>query len=110
MKTSKENDKSSSKSKKVECSNYGGLGYFSTHCSSLKDIKKFMQATWSDTNSEESGCTTFEDARYKPNDFLTYVTSMESVHDSECDSDNDNEFTDDQKVVFLNNLVVEHKN
>ena len=42
MKTSKENDKSSSKGKRVECSNYGGLGYFSTHCSSLKDIKKSM--------------------------------------------------------------------
>ena len=33
---------------------------------------------------------------------------MESVHDSECDSDIDDEFTDDQKVVFLNNLVVKH--
>ena len=35
---------------------------------------------------------------------------MEFVHDSECDSDSDNEFTNDKKVVFLNNLVVEHKN
>ena len=33
---------------------------------------------------------------------------MESVHDSECDSDIDDEFTDDQNVVFLNNLVVKH--
>ncbi|KAL6312903.1 hypothetical protein AAG906_016027 [Vitis piasezkii] len=66
-----------------------------------------MQATWSDTNSEESVFIAFEDVRYDPNDLLSFIASMEFVHDSDCDSD-DNEFTDEQRVEFLNNLV-EHE-
>ena len=31
---------------------------------------------------------------------------MESLNDNECDSDSDDEFTYDQKVVFMNNLIV----
>ena len=65
-----------------------------------------MQSTWSETNYEESGSTTFEDAKYDPNDFLAFVASVESMHDSECDSDN--EFIDVKKDVFLDN-VVEHE-
>ena len=42
-----------------------------------------MQSTWSDTNYEESGSTTFEDAKYDPNDFLAFVASVESMHDSD---------------------------
>ncbi|KAL6327505.1 hypothetical protein AAG906_021581 [Vitis piasezkii] len=38
-----------------------GLGHYAHDCLSPKDIKKSMQATWSDTNSEESASTTFED-------------------------------------------------
>ena len=34
---------------------------------------------------------------------------MKSVHDSDCDNDSDNEFTDEQKIVFLNNLVFYHE-
>ena len=34
---------------------------------------------------------------------------MESVHDSDCDSDSDNELTNDQKAEFLNNLTVKHE-
>ena len=66
-----------------------------------------MQATWSDTNSEESVFIAFEDVRYDPNDLLSFIASMEFVHDSDCDSD-DNEFTDEQRVEFLSNLV-EHE-
>ena len=34
---------------------------------------------------------------------------MEFVHGSECDSDSNDNFIDDQKVTLLNNLVVEYK-
>ena len=54
-----------------------------------------MQATWSDTNFEEIASTTSEDAKYDQNDFLAFVTSVEFVHDNECDSNNDDEFTND---------------
>ena len=63
-----------------------------------------MQATWSNTNSEESASTTSEDARYDPNDLLAFIAFMELVHDSD-----DDEFTDEQRVEFLSNLVVEHE-
>ena len=69
-----------------------------------------MQATWSDIDSEESGSTTSNDARYDPNDFLTFIASMESMHDSDCDCDSDDVFIDDKKSTFLNNVIVEHKN
>ena len=60
-----------------------------------------MQATWSDTNFEENDSTTSEDAKYNPNDFLAFIAFMGSMHDNECDSDSDDEFTNDQKVIFL---------
>ena len=94
---------------KIECFNCGGLGYFASDCSSPKDIKKSMQAIWSDIDSKENGQTTFEDARYDHNDFLTFVAFMEFVHGSECDSDSNDNFIDDKKVTLLNNLVVEYK-
>ncbi|RVW88755.1 hypothetical protein CK203_034703 [Vitis vinifera] len=73
-------------------------------------FKSLMKATWSDTNSEESATTTSQDARYDPNDLLAFIASVESVHDSNCDSDSDdNEFTDERRAEFLNNLVVEHE-
>ena len=31
------------------------------------------------------------------------------MNDSDCDSDSDDEFTDEQRVKFLSNLVVEHE-
>ena len=39
-------------------------------------------------------------------DFLAFIASVEFVHDSECDSDRDDEFTNDQKATFLNNLFL----
>ena len=36
--------------------------------------------------------------------FLAFIAFVESVHDSDIDD----EFTDDQKVIFFNNLVVKH--
>lgn len=66
-----------------------------------------MQAIWSDTDSKESVSITFEDARYDPNNFLAFIAFMEFVHDNDCDSDSDDEFTDEENVEFLNNLVVE---
>ena len=53
--SSKENNKGSSNGKKVECFNCGGLGHFAIDCPDTKDMKKFMQATWSDIDSEKSG-------------------------------------------------------
>ena len=87
--------KGSSKGKKIECFNCGGLGHYVNDYASPKDIKKSMQATWSDTDFETSASTTSEDARYDPNDFLTFIASMEFVNDNDCDSDNDYEFTDE---------------
>ena len=68
-----------------------------------------MHATWSDTNSEESDSMASKDAKYDQNDFLAFVTSVEFVHDNECDSNNDDEFTNDWKTAFLNNLVVKYE-
>ena len=68
-----------------------------------------MQGTWSDTNFEEIASTTSEDAKYDHNDFLVFVTSVEFVHDNEWDSNNDDEFTNDWKTAFLNNLVVKYE-
>ena len=35
---------------------------------------------------------------------------MESMHDSDCDCDSDDdEFTDEQRVEFFNNLIDEHE-
>ena len=48
---------------KIEYFNYGGLGHFATCCPISKDIKKPMQDTWSDMDSEESDSTTSENAR-----------------------------------------------
>ena len=51
-----------------------------------------MQATWSDTDFEESASITFENARYYPDDLLAFITSVEYVYDSDCDND---EFTNE---------------
>ena len=52
----------------------------------------------------------FEDARYDSNDMLTFVASMELVNDIDYDSDsNDDEFIDEQRLEFFNNLVVKHE-
>ena len=41
---------------------------------------------------------------------LAFIASVESMHDSDCNSDSDDdEFTDEQRVEFLSNLVVEHE-
>ena len=101
--------KGSSKGKKFECFNYGGLGHYTNDYPSPKDIKKSMHATWSGTNSEKRASTTSKDERYDPNDFLTFIASTEYVNDNDCDSDNDDEFIDEQRVEFLNNVVVEHE-
>ena len=69
-----------------------------------------MQITWSDTDFEESGSSTFEDARYDPNEFLAFIASVESTHDSECDSDSDDEFINNQKAVFFLILLLSIKN
>ena len=62
----------SSKWKKVECFNCGGLTHVSSNCPNLKDIKKSMEATWSDTNSNESDFMASKDQRYEQNDFYFY--------------------------------------
>ena len=40
---------------------------------------------------------------------FSFYCIWESVHDSDCDCDSDDEFTNKQKVEFLSNLVVEHE-
>ena len=50
-----------------------------------------MQASWSDNDFKESGSTTYEDEKYDPNDFLAFIASMESMHDSDRESDCDDE-------------------
>ena len=55
-----------------------------------------MQATWSDTNFEENDSTTSEDVKYNPNDFLAFIAFMGSMHDN----DSDDEFTNDENVLF----------
>ena len=57
----------------------------------------------------ENASIVSKDARYDPNDFLAFIASMEFVHDSDYDSDSDDEFIDDQKAKFLSNIVVEHE-
>ena len=60
-------------------------------------LKIVLEATWSDSNTEDSAFTTSKDARHDPNDMLAFVTSM---NDFDCDSDSDSdddEFIDETK-------------
>ena len=108
--SSKKKRKGSSKGKKVKCFNCGGLGHYAQVCPSLKNIKNSMQATWSNSDFEESTFTTFEYLRYDSNDMLAFVTSMDFLNDTDCGSDSDNdEFIDEQRADFLDNLIVEHE-
>ncbi|KAL6323752.1 hypothetical protein AAG906_002220 [Vitis piasezkii] len=81
--SSNEKRKGSSKGKKIESFNCGGLGHYAQDCPSPKDAKKSMQATWSDTKSEESAFTTSENAngysRHMTGD-ATYFTSLENYN------------------------------
>ena len=43
-------------------------------------------------------------------DYLTFDASLDSVHESDSDSDNDCDYTDEQNGAYQNNLVVEHEN
>ena len=72
----------------------------------------FMQVIWSDSYFEDNASTTFEDARYDPNDMLAFVASIEHENNSYCDSDsdiNDGEFTDEQRAKFFDNIFIEHE-
>ena len=72
----------------------------------------FMQVIWSDSYFEDNASTTFEDARYDPNDMLAFVASIEHENNSYCDSDsdiNDDEFTNKQRAKFFDNLFIEHE-
>ena len=104
--SSKEKGKGISKGKRIKCFNYGGLGHFSIDCPSPKDIKKSMQAIWSDTDFDESDSTTSKDVRYNQNDFLTFVAFIDLEHDSDCEC----EYSNEQNVIFFNNLAVEYEN
>ena len=45
-----------------------------------------------------------------PNDLLAFIAFLEFVHNSDYNSDSDDDkFTDEQKVEFLSNLVTEHE-
>ena len=58
-----------------------------------------MQAIWSDSYSEDSASTTFENARYDPNDYFSLYCICGICAWCDCDSNSDNEFIDDQKAV-----------
>ena len=53
-----------------------------------------------------SSIQTYEDARYDPNDFLAFIAFM---HDSDYDTDSDDEFINEKKVTILNNLIIEYE-
>ena len=75
-------------------------------------LKIVLEATWSDTDFEESASTASKDARYNPNDLLAFIEFNKYVDDCDCDSDSDSdddEFIDEQMAKFLDNLIVEHK-
>ena len=83
------------------------MGHYSQKCPSPKNIKKSMQATWNDSDSKYNAFTTFEDARYDPNDMLAFVASMKHENDSDCDNNSDDdEFTNEQRAEFFNYLVI----
>ena len=65
-----------------------------------------MQATWSDTDFEESDSMTFEDVRYEQNDYFALVASIDFMHDS----DSECKCTNGQNATFLDNLVVQYQN
>ena len=65
-----------------------------------------MQGMQSDTDSKESDSTTFEDARYKQNDYLAFIAFVDSMHDRDSDYD----YTDEQNVAYLNNLSIQLEN
>ena len=73
------------------------------------NLGSFEVATWSETDFDDSASIAFEDARYDLNDFLAFIASVEFVHDSDYNSDSDDEFNDEQKAEFLSNLVIEHE-
>lgn len=53
---------------------------------------------------------TFEDFRYDQDFYSAFTTFVDIVHNSNCDSDSDCEYTDEQNTTFLNNFVVEYRN
>ena len=101
----KEKDKRFSKGKKINCFNCGGLGHISSDCLSPKDIKKSMLAAQSDIDSNLSDSIASKDTRYDQSDFLAFVASIDSMHDSESDC----EFNDEENAEFLENMVHEYK-
>ena len=56
------------------------MGHYANDCPIPKDVKKSMQITWSDTNSEESASIASEETRYDPNDFLAFIAFIESMN------------------------------
>lgn len=88
----------------IECFNCGGLRHVSSNCSSPKDIKKLMQATWSDTKSNEKDPLTPRDHKYDRQDYFPFIASIGFDRDvcSDCNSDsNDN-------ASILDNLCEEY--
>ena len=73
------------KGKEVECFNYGCLGHVFTNCPSPEDIKKSMQVTQRDVNSNKGDSMTSKDHIYEQNDFLAFVASIESMHETDSE-------------------------
>lgn len=93
----KEKEKGSSKGKTIECYKCGALRLVSSNHPSPKDVKKSIQATWSNTDSNESDSLTPRDTRYGEQHYLAFITLIGSNHDT--DGDCNSEFNHNTSIT-----------
>ena len=104
--SSKEKDKGSSKCKKIECFNVVVWDTLLLIILTLKILKSLCKLLGVIQTLKKVVIQLLKMQGTILIDFLAFIASVEFVHDSECDSDSDDEFTNDQKATFLNNLFL----